>query len=290
MTHLSKLMTAAAMSVVLLGGCAPAGGQSDGTGSEAVQTDAGYLDIVSFSETNGSVIVGNPDASVELVEYASVTCSHCRDFHRDVLASVKRDYIATGKVRFVFQEFPTPPVEVALAGFALARCAGEDGYMDVLDDFFGNQDEIFEAGRAGTILETLQDLGKRHGVKESEFETCITNPEHRRAVAASDGYGRTQGVNSTPSIFLNGVPLQTAESRTAEGLSKIINAELVRVAKAKVEAAQAATEESAARVESANEALENANASKADAEENLDRAVDRVDAAEEALQATDKND
>lgn len=226
MKHFTKLMTAVAMSAVFVVACTPAGEQSDGANAEASQVDAGYLEMVRFSDENGSVIVGNPDASVELVEYASLTCSHCRDFHQDVLASVKGDYIATGKVRFVFQEFPTPPVEVALAGFALARCAGEDGYMDVLDDFFANQDAIFEAGRAGTILQSLRDLGKRHGIKESEFETCVTNPEHRRAVAASDGHGRSQGVNSTPSVFLDGELLQTAESRTAEGMAALIDAAL----------------------------------------------------------------
>lgn len=226
MKHLSKLMTAAAMSAVILAACTPTGEQTDTASAEASQVDAGYLEMVSFKDDTGSVVVGNPDATVEMVEYASLTCGHCRDFHQDVLASVKRDYIATGKVRFVFQEFPTPPVEVALAGFALARCAGEDGYMDVLDDFFANQDAIFEAGRAGTILESLQDLGKRHGIKESEFETCVTNPEHRRAVAASDGHGRTQGVNSTPSIFINGELIQTAESRTAEGMAALLDAAL----------------------------------------------------------------
>ena len=174
----------------------------------------------------GSVIIGNPDADIVLTEYASLTCPHCKDFHEDVLSRIKTDYIATGKVRFVFQEFPTPPVELALAGFALARCAGEEGYLDVMDDFFSAQNDIFNAARSGTIGEELIALGERHGTSEADFEACVTNAEHRRAVAASVERGTSQGINSTPSVLLNGEELNTPASRTADGLAALIEAKL----------------------------------------------------------------
>jgi len=225
MIQITRSFVAAASAICLAVACSPAGGQSTAEPG-ATQTDAGYLDIVTFSEENGSVLIGNPEAEVELVEYASLTCGHCKDFHIDVLTSIKKDYIATGKIRFVFQEFPTPPVEIALAGFALARCSGESGYLGTLDDFFGSQDEIFNAGRAGTIGPALIELGERNGIKEADFENCITNQNYRRAVSESVNYGQTQSVQSTPSLFLNGEKLETAESRTAAGLAGLIDAAL----------------------------------------------------------------
>lgn len=204
--------------------CSPATGEGQSADGKAY--DLGYLSTVTFSETNGSVIIGNPDAEVELVEYASLTCSHCADFHNDVMPRIKEDYVATGKVRFVFQEFPTEPVQIALAGFSLARCAGESGYLGVLDDFFGSQGEIFEAGRAGTIGETLIALGERNGIKEADFEGCVIEQSYRRAVSDSVNHGQSQQVNSTPTIILNGVKLETTESRTPEGLAALIDAAL----------------------------------------------------------------
>lgn len=225
MKRISRILTSALLAGSLIAACSPAGGEGSPS-SDASQVDTGYLEIVSFSEENGSVIIGNPDAKVELIEYASLTCGHCKDFHIDVLSSIKKDYIATGKVRFVFQEFPTPPVEIALAGFAVARCSGESGYLGALDDFFANQDAIFEAGRAGTIGEALIAYGERNGVKEADFEDCVINQNYRRAVSASVSHGQGQGINSTPSLLLNGEKLESGESRTPGGLASLIDSAL----------------------------------------------------------------
>lgn len=224
MLRIIRSMAPIAASACLIVACSPATGE--GQSADGKARDLGYLSKVTFSETNGSVIIGNPDAEVELVEYASLTCSHCADFHNNVMPRIKEDYVATGKVRFVFQEFPTEPVQIALAGFSLARCAGESGYLGVLDDFFGRQGEIFEAGRAGTIGEALIELGERNGIKEADFEGCIVEQSYRRAVSDSVNYGQSQQVNSTPTIILNGVKLETNESRTPEGLAGLIDSAL----------------------------------------------------------------
>lgn len=205
---------------------------TDANGSDAAaqtgasQADAAYLEIVSFDAETGGVVIGNPDAALELVEYASLTCGHCKDFHEDVLPRIKRDYVATGQLRLVFQEFPTPPIEIALAGFATARCTGESGYMAVLDDFFATQEEIFTSARAGTVGDTLIALAERHGIKEADFEACILNQDYRRAVSASVNHGQSNGINSTPSLILNGEKLDTTASRTPDGLAAIIDAAL----------------------------------------------------------------
>lgn len=211
-------LSAAAMVVGCSSESSPAG-----DAASAQTSSINYLEIVSFGEENGTVYIGNPDAEVEFVEYASLTCSHCAEFHNTVMPRIKQDYIATGKVRFVFQEFPTEPIQIALAGFALARCSGESGYLGTLDDFFANQASIFDAGRTGNIQQALVELGERNGTKEADFEACITSQEHRRAVAASVTYGQSIGVGSTPSLFLNGEALTGGDSRTPDGLARLID-------------------------------------------------------------------
>src|SRR5262245_39602441 len=88
----------------------------------------------------GEAVMGDPAAKVEIVEYASTTCSHCRAFHETVLPELKKTYIDTGKAKLVYRVMPTPPPALSMAGGALARCAGEDRFFAVIDDLFDNQD------------------------------------------------------------------------------------------------------------------------------------------------------
>lgn len=82
-------------------------------------------------------ILGSADAPVTVVEYASMTCGHCANFHMNTYPHLKKEYIDTGKVRFIFREFPLDPV--ALAAFMLARCMPEDKYFDTVDTLFEKQ-------------------------------------------------------------------------------------------------------------------------------------------------------
>ena len=131
-------------------------------------TQGGLSATAETKTVNESVIPdmmeGNADASVTVVEYASFTCPHCASFHAGPYKKLKKNYIDTGKVKFIFREFPTPPQNVAIAGFALARCAGADNYYDVLDDLFANQTGILSAARQGAVIPALQAVGERHGI------------------------------------------------------------------------------------------------------------------------------
>lgn len=222
MSFLRTFALAAALTLPVMA-CSQESAGISATAAKGPET--GYLTSVSF-DTQAGVALGAADAPVTLVEYASLTCGHCKDFHENVLPRIKADYVATGKVRYVFREYPTAPAELALAGFATARCAGEDGYFDVLDDFFANQVGIFESARAGTVAQTLTDLAGRHGLSESEFETCLNDSNVRRAIAASVNLGQSEGVDSTPTLILNGEVLLTPDSRTPDGLAAIIDAAL----------------------------------------------------------------
>jgi len=230
MARISRNIWIAAAAALALAGCSAGDNSAAQTAGPSDEQASSYLSEAYFDETEAGVVLGNPDAAVTLVEYASLTCGHCKTFHEDVIPTIKRDYIATGKVKFVFREFPTDPVNVAVIGFAIARCAGPEGYFAALDDFFGNQDAIFNEAREGRALEALQAYGERNGTSESVFETCINSEDIRRDISKSVITGRDAGVNSTPTLILNGEKLVTGESRTPEGLSAIIDVVLAEAA------------------------------------------------------------
>ncbi|MEL6285861.1 MAG: thioredoxin domain-containing protein [Pseudomonadota bacterium] len=177
------------------------------------------------------MVLGDPNAPVTLVEYASVTCGACYQFHMDVMPTIKERFIEPGHVKFAFREFPTPPVNVAVAGFAIARCAGPDKYFDVLDDLFESQPGIIQAARQGAVLPALEAVAARHGiVGEEAFDTCINDREIRQAIADVVLTGEEFGVTVTPTLILQGERLENSmRSRTPEGLSMLIEAELAAV-------------------------------------------------------------
>ena len=218
MTRRAAVFAAAAF---LTAACSQAGGETVGaTSGDALETR--------FVEKG--VEYGSPDAPITLVEYASLTCGHCKTFHETVMPTIKEKYVKTGKVKFVFREFPTPPAQIALAGFVTARCVGETGHLGVLDDFFASQNEIFDAARDGQAEAALISLAGRHGLNETQFRDCLADLDIRRDIAASIEAGEADGVNSTPTLILDGEKLGTVESRTVDGLSALIDVKLAAVA------------------------------------------------------------
>ena len=214
----------AVVSALVLAAC---GGASDDAGAAAQtsgDTGLGPHDIV----------MGDVNAPVTLVEYASVTCPACQAFHMDVLPAIKENYVDTGKVRYVFREFPTAPQPVAIAGFAIARCAGEDKYYDVLDDLFENQTGILSAARAGVAKEAIVTVAGRHGIdSEADVDACLENTPIRQAIAETVMSGEALGVSSTPTLFVDGRRLERNEPWfSPEGLSTILDQALGEPAEA----------------------------------------------------------
>lgn len=215
MPALSRRVILSAFAALALAAC----GNASGDNGDARQTRGDGLP---------DMVLGDAGAPVELIEYASVTCGACAQFHNEVLPTIKENYIDTGKVRLVFREFPTPPANVAIAGFALARCAGEDRYFDVIDDMFQAQPGILMAARQGAVGPTLQTIAARHGIEgEEAFQACLTDRDIREDIADVVMSGEEKQVTSTPTLFLQGRRLENnLNSRTVEGLSGLIDAEL----------------------------------------------------------------
>ncbi|WP_017932655.1 DsbA family protein [Robiginitomaculum antarcticum] len=155
-------------------------------------------------ELAGDHAIGNPDAKVTVVEYASVTCSHCATWHKTVWPQFRKDYVDTGKVRFIYREFPTSPVKLAETGFMIARCADEDKYFANIGLQYERQAALFEAAGNGEAKKAYTELARAAGLSEDEFEQCLANEDEYEAMQTVIKGGFERGVSATPTFIING--------------------------------------------------------------------------------------
>lgn len=145
-------------------------------------------------------VLGSPDAPVEVIEYASLTCHHCASFHNDVLPQVKKELIDTGKVRLVYRDFPLD--RVALEGAILARCLPPERYFPVLSILFAKQDDW---SHAKDPVEPLARIGTLAGLPRSAYDACRADKALQNSIVQSRFEGENKhGVKSTPSFVIGG--------------------------------------------------------------------------------------
>jgi len=146
--------------------------------------------------------LGPANAKVTITEFASMTCPHCAAFNAEVFPKIKAEYIDTGKIRYVFREFPLDIK--AAAGSMLARCIAKDDagkYFAVIDLLFKQQLEW--AGPKTT--ETLTRIGKQAGLSQQQVEDCLKDQALLDKIAADQKYAAdVLKVDSTPTFFVNG--------------------------------------------------------------------------------------
>ncbi|MNH48553.1 Disulfide bond formation protein D precursor [compost metagenome] len=162
------------------------------------------------------------DAKVTVVEYASVTCGHCAVWNEEVWPEFKTKYVDTKKVRYVFREFPTPPQDIAVAGFLIARCAGPDKYFDVVHDIMASQKE-WMAGVAPRT--TLFRAAAAAGLSQEQTEACIRDKAAIEEMSNRMKAGIDAGVTGTPTFLVNGTKVVDS---SLTGLSEAIDAELAK--------------------------------------------------------------
>ncbi|MEO1661842.1 MAG: thioredoxin domain-containing protein [Pseudomonadota bacterium] len=216
MIRFSRRTAFAAFSALALAAC----GAGDTSTAQTAADESGKLALT-------DMVLGSEDAPITVVEYASWTCPACLQFHNDVIPMLKADYVEAGHVRFIFREFPTPPANISVAGFAIARCAGEANYYSAIDDLFAAQTNILNLARSGgDIVGALQGLAAEYGMDEDGFTACLENDDVTYAITESVMKGDSQGVNSTPTVFVDGEKLQGYDWRTADGMKAILDAKL----------------------------------------------------------------
>jgi protein-disulfide isomerase len=147
--------------------------------------------------------LGDPDAPVTFIEYASLTCPHCAAFHEEVFPRLKADYIDQGLVRFVAREvyFDRP----GLWGAMIARCAGEDRYFGVVDLLFENQESWSRVANMQEVVEGLYVIGRQAGMTRETMDACLSDAAFAEALVAEYQANATaDGIESTPSFVING--------------------------------------------------------------------------------------
>jgi len=152
--------------------------------------------------TLGDMALGPKDAPVTIVEYASMTCPHCAAFTKGVFPELKKTYIDTGKVHFIFREFPLD--QVALAASALARCVAKDDsnkYFALIDTLFRQQQDLVTSP-----LDTINRVGKQAGFSEQMIKDCVqTDLTVQKGILDDRKYANdVLKIDSTPSFFVNG--------------------------------------------------------------------------------------
>jgi protein-disulfide isomerase len=145
----------------------------------------------------GEMTIGVETAKVTIIEYASASCPHCAAFFKEVYVPLKKDYIDTGKVRFIFREFPHN--DLGLAAFMVARCAPKDKYFSLVDKLFETQDKWMS-----DPVNELKLIAQGAGMSEAEFDACLKNEKVMLDIQAIRKRGEEVGVNSIPTIFING--------------------------------------------------------------------------------------
>jgi len=202
MTQLKGLATLAVIAWVLL---------FASTASRA--TGSGYA--------TGDMVLGDPNAPVTVIEYASMTCPHCATFHNGAFKTLKTSYIDTGKVRMIFREFPFDGV--ALRASMLARCSGPSRFFGMIDVMFRQQSKWTAAEDP---VSALRKLARLSGMTNESIDACMQDQTLADSILQTRLQGSQEfGIDSTPSFVINGTKYSGAMAMAEwdEILGKLLN-------------------------------------------------------------------
>jgi protein-disulfide isomerase len=148
----------------------------------------------------GDKVLGKDDAPVTIIEYASLTCGHCANFHTRTFPALKEKYIDTGKVRMIFREFPLDPLSTAAS--MMARCSSEQRYFPLVTMLF---QQLPQWAGSDKPLDALLAIARQAGFTQESFEACLKNQSVYDGLNTAKKRGaEVHGVNSTPTFFING--------------------------------------------------------------------------------------
>ncbi len=166
-------------------------------------------------------VLGDAEAPVTVIVYASFTCPHCADFHQTALVPIKARFIDTGRARLVYRDLPTGPQALSEPAAKLARCAAPEAYYSVADTLYAGQDAVLQGGDPNAWLSAAVRVAGRPA---QEMLTCLYAPETDAALDAMVEAGWTAGVRGTPTVIVGGVSVPP----TTEALSAAIEVALAR--------------------------------------------------------------
>ncbi|KIN74693.1 DsbA family protein [Sulfitobacter guttiformis] len=168
-------------------------------GAANAQTTTGDVDTSAIPD----MISGNPDATVEIIEYASFTCPHCATFHTGAYKQLKADYIDTGKIKFVYREVFFD--RFGLWASLVARCGGPEKFFGIADMIYADQAGWTRAGEPAAIVEELRKIGRLAGLDNETLEACLQDADQAQAMVAwYQQNAEADDIDSTPSFLING--------------------------------------------------------------------------------------
>ncbi len=224
------------------GGSAGSGASNDAGKTPSVGTTAtsasklgepkGFAKLVTPAEVNdkgyvlGPVVLGNPEAPVTLIEYASYTCPHCAEFDENIVAKLKPSYIDSGQVRFEFRNFIRDRYDLAVA--MLVRCEGPDRFFPLTDLFFARQREwLANARQPERIIDDIAAVARRAGISRTRFDQCLADRDLQQHLIEMTQEGqKAWDITGTPTIIVNDEKQTDVKAFTYEGLLEIIENEL----------------------------------------------------------------
>tara|TARA_B100000925_G_scaffold209461_1_gene159578 strand:- start:1392 stop:1967 length:576 start_codon:yes stop_codon:yes gene_type:complete len=143
--------------------------------------------------------IGDDDAPITIIEYASMTCSHCADFHTETYPVLKENYIEKGDVKFIFREFPLDKLSMATS--MLARCVDNSISLAFIDILFQNRNKWY----SDNAIAELKNLSKQAGLSSEDFERCLNDQELLdQLIIQKENAIKEFQINSTPSFIING--------------------------------------------------------------------------------------
>lgn len=225
---MKKTTAFAAVGLVLLAGLgfwfsdarSPAGQTSLMPFAAEAQTDSAAAELPVIED----MALGNPEAKVTLVEYASFTCPHCANFHERVFKDFKRDYIDTGKVRFIYREVYFD--RYGLWAAMVARCGGDMRYFGISEILYSTQKEWAGSDDPATVVGNLRRIGRTAGMEDAQLDACLNDGAMAQAMVTNYQTKATvDQVEGTPTLIINGVK---HPNMTYAELKAVLDAELAK--------------------------------------------------------------
>ena len=160
----------------------------------------GKSKIVDTLEALETKSIGNKEAPIKMLEFASLTCGHCAKFHNEVLPVIKEKYILTGKIYFTYKDFPLD--KFALKASIISRCSGNDNYFKFLDVFYKKQSSWT---RTKDPFKSLLKIAKIGGIKDEEIKVCVGNKSIEDGLLKDRlNSSKKYDITATPTLYFNG--------------------------------------------------------------------------------------
>lgn len=194
----SVLSSVAVIAIVAIAGGAWFMNRENGatTPTTLANAESSAFDVV-------EMIQGNPDASVQVLEYASYTCPHCASFHANQYQQIKENYIDTDLIGFTYREvyFDQPGLWASM----VARCGGEMRFFGISNLLYENQQDWARAGDGAAISNALRNIGKVAGLSDAELDVCMSDADQAQELMAwYRSNADADEVQGTPTFFING--------------------------------------------------------------------------------------